>query len=603
MRKHRVLTTVALLLPCLLIMSRAYAAQEFHIPPQINNVTQDGATLIWETTEPDTGVVEYGLKGNLDKKATGEAAQIIHRVRMNHLDADTAYSYRVRAGGSVRENTFKTAPATDKPVTFVVVGDSRRWDVAQSQKAIAHAAQWNPDFFINVGDLVLKGHDYKLWPEHFERFEKVSGQVMVVTARGNHEGSQSADPDNDWFGKYHELPGAGEPYAAFDWGNTHFVLVSFEKTEGAAAFLDQNLPASTRKYTVVAQHFPVYCTGYYDPGGSREEDGENQKALAEALDRHHVALDIAGHTHIYERMYPVRAGQRDDRNGCLYIVNGGDINANFPTRISAVTDDREAFEKPTYTVVHMGEDRITFRTFAWAKAAQGFEEIDQAIQWKEEAVPKAAQAALKTAQGGALVTAIQDLGAMLYAPAVPDLVPYLAQQDKALRAAAATALRRIGIPESARALLHYLDDPDLGVRREAARGLEIAMAPEMSGAAAKAVRDPSQDVKTRVCLLGALQLHAPAETAFKTALDVVKNLQAPPPLRERAAFALASTATKKDAKKLLKLFREEPSQYVTLRLALALNEITGNRQSADGKSAIGRSKPGKDRDEFIKKWR
>ncbi len=595
--------TGVLLLAALLFAAWAQAAQEFHIPPQLNNVTKDGATLIWETTEADTGVVEFGLKGHFDKKAMGEAGQIIHRVRMTGLAPETEYSYRVRAGAAVRENTFKTAPGAERPVTFVVVGDSRRWDVAQSQKAIEHAAQWNPEFFINVGDLVLKGHDYQLWPEHFQRFEKVSGQVMVVTARGNHEGSQSSDPENDWFGKYHELPGAGEPYAAFDWGNSHFVLVSFEKTQGAAGFLDQDLPQSKKPYRVVAQHFPVYCTGYYDPGGSREEEGESQKDLAQAIDRHNVVLDIAGHTHIYERMYALRAGQRDDRNGCLYVVNGGDINANFPTRISAVTDDREAFEKPTYTVVHMGEDRVWFRTFAWSKEKQQFEQIDYVIQWKDEAAPKAALAALQSAQGEARVNAIHDLGAMCYGPAVSGLASCLAESDAAVREAAASALRSLGSSESAAALAKSLNDPDLTVRREAARAQEIALAPGMADAAAKAVLDPAQEVKTRVRLMGALHLHAPAEQAFKTALAVVKDQQAPPLVRERAAFAISGTATKKDAKQLMKLFREESSQYVTLRLALALNEITGKRVPADGKSALGRTKPGVDRDEFIKKWK
>ena len=57
---------------------------------------------------------------------------------------------------------------------------------------------------------------------------------MMVTARGNHEGSQMRDVENDWFAKYHELPGEGEPFAAFDWGNTHFVLISYESTPVAA---------------------------------------------------------------------------------------------------------------------------------------------------------------------------------------------------------------------------------------------------------------------------------------------------------------------------------------------------------------------------------
>lgn len=580
------------------------AEQGFHIRPHLNNITRDGVTLIWETRQPAESVVEYGPEGAYDQRATGAVDENnIHRVRISGLQAETVYSYRVRAGEEIQESTFRTAPATDRPVTFIVIGDSRRWDATwEGARMAEHAAQWNPEFYINNGDLVLNGHQKELWPEHFNRFHDLNQRLWMVTARGNHEGSQVFDPANDWFAKYHELPGDGEPYACFDWGNTHFVLVSFEQTPGAAAFLDKHMPTVNKQYTVLAQHFPVYCSGYYGPTDNRKEMGDRQmKPLAEAIDRHGIALDIAGHTHIYERMFALRGGQRDDRNGCVYIVNGGDINANFAEAFTAVRDDRDTMEKPTYTVVHMGEDRIWFRTFAWGKAEQEIIEIDYCVLWRDEAVPKAAFDALAGAAGADLLKAIGELGAMTYQPAAEALLPYLEDADAAVRRAAATALRRIGNAGVAPRLLARLADDDPHVQREIARALEITADETLAPAIADAARDAALDPKARMALIGALEFHAPKSLATQTAIAVLQDAGAPAPVRERAAYALVRTADEDDIATLCDLFDRETEMYVVLRLAFTLNELCGKRQAVDEDSPIGKSKPG-ERRPFIEKW-
>jgi len=580
------------------------AEQGFHIRPHMNNITRDGATLIWETRQPGESVVEYGREGAFDQRATGAPDEHnIHRVRITGLEAETVHSYRVRAGNDVQESTFKTAPATDRPVTFIVVGDSRRWNASwESTRMAAHAAQWNPEFYINNGDLVVNGHQRDLWPEHFDRFHDLAQSLWMVTARGNHEGSMIFDVENDWFAKYHELPGDGEPYAVFDWGNTHFVLVSFEQTPGAPAFLDQHMPGADKQYTVLAQHYPVYCSGYYGPTDSRKEFGDRQmKPLADAIDRHDIDLDVAGHTHIYERMFGWREGKRDDRNGCMYIVNGGDINANFPEAFTAIRDDREAMEKPTYTVIHMGNDRIWFRTFAWGKAEQDIIEIDYCVRWRDEALPQAVLEQLPGATGADLLKAIEELGAMTYQPAGEALLPYLDDADPAVRRTAATALRRIGSAEIAPRLLPHLASEDAHIQREMARALEIASDVALAPAVADAAKNAALDVKARVALIGALQFHAPKELATATAIAVLRDTSTPALVRERASYALVRTAGEADIAAIIEMFDRETEEYVMLRLAFTLNELCGRRQPVDGKTPIGQSKPG-ERGEFIKKW-
>lgn len=595
------------ILSVLLCASGALAQQAFHIKPQLNNVTKESVTIIWETKEPTTGEVEYSLDESFSLKATGEADKTLHWVHVTGLQPETTYHYRVHAGGETVTEYFKTAPATERPITFVVIGDSRRWGTRwEETKMEDHAAQWNPEFYLTMGDLVPSGHNKDLWPEHFNRFKNLSGHLWFANARGNHEGSMIFDPESDWFGKYHELPGKGEPFAAFQWGNTYIVMISFEQTMNAYRFLDEELPKVTAKYKVLSHHFPVYCSGYYSAEDNRKEMGEGPMAqLARSIDKHKVTLDLVGHTHIYERLHPLRERKRNDREGTMFVVNGGDIGGNFPEAFTAVHDDRETMDQPTYTVYHMGDDRVWFRTFAWSKVNNQIEEIDYHVQWQDETLPKAELDKLATAQGEELVKAITELGAMSYAPAAPALLPYLSKSDIAIQRAAAKALRGIGADDSGTSatLVGHLYIDDLAVRREVARALEIAMDPAVYPAVLSAARDAKQDEKTRISLLGALQFHGPKEEVSKQLVELLREENVPEKVRERAVYALSRVADEPQLDALFDLFRVEKASYVTRRLAWALNQITTDRQSLDEKAPIGQSKPGAEREQFIENWK
>lgn len=186
-------------------------------------------------------------------------------------------------------------------------------------------------------------------------------------------------------------------------------------------------------------------------------------------------INVCGHTHIYERLYPLRDGERDDRTGVSYIVQGGDIGANYAEAWSAVVDDHKTLEEPTYTVFQCQEDRLDLRTFAWSPAESAIVELDYYVIWEDEALPEAALASLAGQSGATLAASITELGAMLYTPAAETLADYLADTDAAVRQAAAKALALFGADSLAEGLLPYLNEPDLQVRRSVARSLEVGM--------------------------------------------------------------------------------------------------------------------------------
>lgn len=584
----------------------AAVAEGFYIAPFLQNVTPDGVTVIYQTDANGQGAVEYGPDGSFDQKATGAENEMIRKVRITGLKPDTAYSYRVRAGNEVKEHTFKTAPepSADREVTFAIFGDTRRWEnKVQETGFIKSLMEWKPEFFLINGDLVVKGHDYSLWKPHFDRFAEIGATHMILTARGNHEGSMLTDTENDWFAKYHDNPN-GEPYSHFTWGNVHVVALAWEQTvnpamvKTTADWLDAHLGEVKSPYTFVSQHFPIYCTGYNGPTDSRKQPGDDMVLFKKVLDAHNVTAHMSGHTHIYERHYPIRDNKRDDRNGVHYLVNGGDINANYSEWWTAYTDNGSGYTKPTYTIYQCKKDRMDIRTFAWSEEHKKFEQIDRDIAWKDEATPKGVLASLETSKGADQLDAIEALGAMLYAPAIPTLATFLKDGDSATRQMAAWAISMIGTKESVMALQSYLDDADEEVRYQAARVLEVAMPESMAKDMAKRVVDAKQDARVRVKLIGALQHHAPATVTRDAMLDVLMS-DAPENVRQRAAYALTRVVGRDDMKTLTKAIEDEKDPYVTARLAFTLNKVTGFTQNPD---QVGKSNPG-ERKEFIEKWR
>ncbi len=557
--------------------AEAGAGGAFRIAPYLQNASPGEITILWETKKATSSAVAYRETGGGDGselKITNDAEVKIHRLRITGLQPETHYAYGVRCGEEVRGGDFVTAPAKSRSIRFAIFGDSRFWsDYWETTRLPQQLLSQKPEFTLHMGDLVNDGRKYRQWPAHFRRFESVSRCVPMFPARGNHEGDGSQDAENDWFAKYHELPG-GEPYSSFDWGNSHFAIVSYTHISQCAAFLDADLGATKRKWKFVAFHYPVYCTGYDSTSDKRKVSGNPE--LEGIFDKHGVDMVFSGHTHIYERSFPLRGGKRDDRNGTIYLVQGGAVGGNYPDWWTAkIARD---LSLPHYSLVDVGEDRIELRSYGLAKGDQRkgekarMIEIDHYIRWRGEDLPKGILSGLPQKKGAGLLEAIESLGAMGYGPAARVLVEYLGDNDEEVRRAAALALERIASRSVSGRLLPFLRDEDTVVRRHVARALEAAMLPELADRIVSDILDPAQDVEVRSRLLGALLHHAPGR-----ALAVgMKALEAGDGIvRDRAADVVKRTATKNEVPVLLEMVRQERRPYVAACLAWGLKRITG----------------------------
>jgi hypothetical protein len=311
-------------------------------------------------------------------------------------------------------------------------------------------------------------------------------------------------------------------------------------------------------------------------------------------------VHLSGHTHIYERCFPIRGGERVARDGVLYVVQGGDIGANYPEWWTAVKDDEATMDKPTYTVVQSKSDRLEMRTFCWSRRQEEIVEIDRLILWEDEALPSGIVASLPGLKGDELVTALEDLAAMAYRPAGRAAMPYLTHENVEARRAAAYAVAASGDAALATELLPYLDSEDVEIQRTIAEALASAMSTDAAKIVAQAVADSKRDGIVRESLITALDRHAPKNLARKTLLDVIRQ-PGDNKVRRRAAYALVHVTERRNAKEIARLFSVEQDQFVLVRLAFTLNVVTGRRQRLDDRGELANSKPG-ERDEFVHRW-
>jgi 3',5'-cyclic AMP phosphodiesterase CpdA len=251
------------------------------------------------------------------------------------------YCYDVTDGAGASERLgFRTAPApeTGATVRFLAFGDSGGG--GSDQAALRDQMATVPfDFMIHTGDIAYAGGTRAAFEQNF--FKPYADYLKffpMFPASGNHEyDSDDAAPFREAF----VLPENGGPdgverWYSFDWGDVHFAMLDTERTGPVqAAWLDADLAASERPWTVVVGHRPPFSSGEH---GS---DGNFRTHFVPILEKHAVPLVLNGHDHHYERTTP--------QNGVTYVVTGGGGIGVRPAGSSSFT----AFSLPVIHFVYV----------------------------------------------------------------------------------------------------------------------------------------------------------------------------------------------------------------------------------------------------------
>ena len=157
--------------------------------------------------------------GELNKLIPGVTERML-TLQLRELEKDgllkrTVYAYRVGAGDHWSEwFQFTTASNTNKPFSFIYLGDAQNDIRSKWSRVIRRAFAHQPDarFIIHTGDLINRSNNDQEWGEWHYGGGFINGMIPSLPSPGNHEyvrdDKRKLILDPHW-GVQYTLPGNG----------------------------------------------------------------------------------------------------------------------------------------------------------------------------------------------------------------------------------------------------------------------------------------------------------------------------------------------------------------------------------------------------------
>lgn len=358
--KTSVLLVGLLLLPLLSLLSQTPTTVPSQVRLSFGPDPKTTVSVVWHTqTETQTSTVQNGESEKLGKTADGKTVSyeyqtnIIHEAQIKNLSPDKKYFYRAgdSAGGWSKIFSFKTAPKESKPFTFTAWGD--QGTSKNSMKNVSLALAEFPAFHLMLGDISYANGNQPVWDTWGLTAEPLTSMVPFMTTIGNHENEKIAGKRIGYVSYLARfaMPG-NEQWYFFDYCGVRFIAFNSddygnkEQLKWFGEILKKTSQDKNIHWVIVFEHHPLY--------GSTKNRGNNVGLIMtqqSILDSFKVDLVLAGHDHVYERMYPMKGGKATTSEmhsykkgqGTLYVVSGGGGNPlyAFMPEKPAVTAYRE----------------------------------------------------------------------------------------------------------------------------------------------------------------------------------------------------------------------------------------------------------------------
>jgi hypothetical protein len=349
--------------------------------PYLNALSQRSVVVRWRTHSAVIGQVSWQREGKKRKKSLRESAPTTeHIIKISGLHPSTKYFYRIGATEVMDSSMyFRSAPlaGSKQPVRIWVLGDFGNGSINQRgcfNAMLATTGHHPPDAWLWLGDNAYDfgtDEDYQL--HVFDFFGSSFLQSMATyPSPGNHDYRDKRENGAPFIAYYKifSLPQQGEAggvpsgspaYYSVNYGRVHLVSLNSEEeingrftiTDTLSAqieWLKKDLAADRQQWTIVYFHRPPYTKG-----GSHDSDREEdliqlRENLVPLLERYNVDLVLAGHSHGYERTYPMRGhygpsatfdakqyvvddhrGDGAGKRGIVYIVagSGGQLDSDL----------------------------------------------------------------------------------------------------------------------------------------------------------------------------------------------------------------------------------------------------------------------------------
>ena len=339
---------LALLLSGLAAAACAPETLDFERGPYLQQVTPGGATVRWRTTQPAPTRLLYGpAPDRLEARLEREGLRTEHELRIEGLEPDrqTFYAVAEPVAGPDAEQSFRTAPPPGSRRRFRIwaVGDAGR--DAPSSRAVrdayrTFAGDLPAEVWITLGDNAYEdGTDVQLTRHFFGLFRPILRHTPVWPSPGNHDlhRADSATQTGPYFeaftlptrGEAGGEPSGTEAYYSFDHANVHFVSLDSDESSpepGGAmlAWLERDLAANRQDFLVAYWHHPPYSKGSHDSDDGRYETAMRRHVVP-LLERHGLDLQLAGHSHSYERSFLIHGHHGPSGSfAAEHLVDGSD---------------------------------------------------------------------------------------------------------------------------------------------------------------------------------------------------------------------------------------------------------------------------------------
>lgn len=293
--------------------------------PYLQSGTPNSVVVRWRTDLATDSRVCFGtVQSTLGTCVSDAAAKTEHVITLTGLSADTRYYYSVGnaagvlAGNDANHFVVTHPPAgVNKPTRFWVLGDAGT--ATSGQQAVRNAyytftGSRHTDLWLMLGDNAYSsGTDAQFQAAVFNMYPEMLRKSVLWSTRGNHE---ATDGSGSVYYNIHTFPtqgqAGGEPsgteaYYSWDYGNIHFIcLDAFGSSRSAtgpmANWLNADLAANTRQWTVAIWHHPPYTRGSHNSDNEIELI-EMRENFLPILEDGGVDLVLCGHSHSYERSF------------------------------------------------------------------------------------------------------------------------------------------------------------------------------------------------------------------------------------------------------------------------------------------------------------
>jgi Bacterial Ig domain/Calcineurin-like phosphoesterase/Purple acid Phosphatase, N-terminal domain len=297
--------------------------------PYLQLGTPGSVVVRWRTNTPTDSRVWFGAAPTSLTSSVSDALQTTeHSITLTGLSANTRYFYSVGsttqglAGGDTN-HYFVTAPApnSDRASRIWVLGDAGTGTAGQNRVRDAYynfTGATHTDLWLQLGDNAYdNGTDAEYQAKLFDVYADMLRKSVTWPTIGNHDTADSpAPPASLPYFQMFNFPTAAQAggvasgsknYYSFDYGNIHFISLDSMASSRAAGsamlnWLQSDLAANTKQWTIAFWHHPPYSKGSHDSDVDVESIEMRQNALP-ILENFGVDLVLSGHSHTYERSY------------------------------------------------------------------------------------------------------------------------------------------------------------------------------------------------------------------------------------------------------------------------------------------------------------